>query len=38
MNEYYWHGKKLRQQIEEITSVKRVTIATAYFSWEGLSI
>lgn len=35
---YYWHGPKLKNFLLELCGVKKIRIATAYLSWEGLSI
>lgn len=36
--EYYWHGPRLKDFLTEIKDIKRIRIATAYLSWEGLSV
>ncbi|WP_312337981.1 phospholipase D family protein [Anaerospora hongkongensis] len=35
---YYWHGKKLKDELLSLKAVRRVQIATAYLSWDGLKV
>lgn len=38
MNEFYWHGNKLKNQLDNLNSISSLKIATAYFSEYGLNV
>lgn len=38
MKEFYWHGGKLKEEIMNMQSVNKLSIATAFFSLYGLNL
>jgi hypothetical protein len=38
LDEYYWHGTKLKNELEKTINIKQLKIASAYFSVYGLEL